>query len=98
MHIDSMNSQHSQYRYTSDEDETGNYAGAGDNTDKYAGQDIQRYTFPHRKVCNCGKNADEGQTVLTKAADISDEEMQFSSMADYEDFLIWGTDYKDQFF
>ena len=26
-----------------------------------------------------------------------EDSMNFSSMADYEDFLIWGTDNKDQF-
>lgn len=28
---------------------------------------------------------------------VYEDSMNFSSMADYEDFLIWGTDNKDQF-
>ena len=37
------------------------------------------------------KASDSGQDVYT-------DEMRFNSLADYEDFLIWGTDYRDQYF
>ena len=33
-----------------------------------------------------------------KTYDVEADEMRFNSMADYEDFLIWGTDYRDQYF
>ena len=34
----------------------------------------------------------------SEAEELDTDDMKFNSMADYEDFLIWGTDYKDQFF
>ena len=47
--------------------------------------------FPTEKLMDveAHKASDSGQDVYT-------DEMRFNSLADYEDFLIWGTDYRDQ--
>ncbi len=59
----------------------------------YGKTDIHKYTFPHRKTYDVEEEEyDDGYE------DVDTDDMQFNSMADYEDFLIWGTDYKDQFF
>ena len=34
---------------------------------------------------------------ITAKNAVYEDSVNFSSMADYEDFLIWGTDNKDQF-
>lgn len=69
------------------------YDGEGYDCEGYDGTDIHKYTFPHRKTYDveADKASDSGQDVHT-------DEMRFNSLADYEDFLIWGTDYRDQYF
>ena len=69
------------------------YDGEGYDCEGYDGTDIHKYTFPHRKTYDveADKASDSGQDVYT-------DEMRFNSLADYEDFLIWGTDYRDQYF
>ena len=57
-------------------------------------EDIHKYTFPHRKVYG----AELDRQKESEAEELDTDDMKFNSMADYEDFLIWGTDYKDQFF
>lgn len=57
-------------------------------------EDIHKYTFPHRKVYD----AELDRQKESEAEELDTDDMKFNSMADYEDFLIWGTDYKDQFF
>lgn len=68
------------------------YDGEGYDCEGYDGTDIHKYTFPHRKTYDveADKASDSGQDVYT-------DEMRFNSLADYEDFLIWGTDYRDQY-
>ena len=68
------------------------YDGEGYDCEGYDGTDIHKYTFPHRKTYDveADKASDSGQDVYT-------DEMRFNSMADYEDFLIWGTDYRKQY-
>ena len=46
-------------------------------------EDIHKYTFPHRKVYD---------------AELDRQKESEAEELDTEDFLIWGTDYKDQFF
>lgn len=69
------------------------YDGEGYDCEGYDGTDIHKYTFPHKKTyaVEADKASDSGQDVYT-------DEMRFNSLADYEDFLIWGTDYRDQYF
>ena len=69
------------------------YDGEGYDCEGYDGTDIHKYTFPHKKTyaVEADKAYDSGQDVYT-------DEMRFNSLADYEDFLIWGTDYRDQYF
>ena len=62
--------------------------------DKGYEEDIHKYTFPHRKVYH----AELDWQKESEAEELDTDDMKFNSMADYEDFLIWGTDYKDQFF
>lgn len=74
------------------------YDSNSDNAHESDDTEIHRYTFPHEKTYACGKNAHGDKGLLINDTNMSYDEMQFNSMADYEDFLIWGTDYKDQFF
>ena len=70
------------------------YDGEGYDCEGYDGTDIHKYTFPHRKVYD----AELDRQKESEAEELDTDDMKFNSMADYEDFLIWGTDYKDQFF
>lgn len=60
----------------------------------YDGTDIHKYTFPHRKTYD----VEEDNAENSDDEDMYTDEMRFNSIADYEDFLIWGTDYRDQYF
>lgn len=55
--------------------------------------DIHKYTFPHEKAYNSEEDRYDDYD-----EDMYTDSMRFNSLEDYEDFLIWGTDYKDQFF
>ena len=61
--------------------------------DKDYDYDTAQYTFPHRK--RTYNEEDNSEDYFENA--VYEDSVNFSSMADYEDFLIWGTDNKDQF-
>lgn len=61
--------------------------------DKDYDYDTAQYTFPHRK--RTYNEEDNSEDYFENA--VYEDSVNLSSMADYEDFLIWGTDNKDQF-
>lgn len=66
---------------------------AYDGDEKDYSYDTGKDTFPHRKP----NYSEEDKSEDYYEAEMYRDGVNFQSMAEYEDFLIWGTDNKDQF-